>query len=174
MNLHCTHPHFPPVQLVQAFRKYPMRKPEDLNLAPCQHGPGAAPPSSGGGSKKKKTSTTGSKAKKKAAKAKPVAPKAGAGAGASTGAGAGAGGGAGAGASAESGKSGSAAPKVVTPTQKKASSDEFELPVRYTKEGKQLPIGNGGVGPAYTWTQTLEDVTVRALRWARRDAHKLH
>lgn len=32
--------------------------------------------------------------------------------------------------------------------------------VRYTHAGKQLPIGNGGVGPGYWWTQTLGEVTV--------------
>ncbi len=32
--------------------------------------------------------------------------------------------------------------------------------VRYTDDGKQIPIGNGGVGKNYWWTQTLEEVTV--------------
>lgn len=31
---------------------------------------------------------------------------------------------------------------------------------RYTADGKQTPIGNGGVGPGYWWTQTISDVTV--------------
>lgn len=30
----------------------------------------------------------------------------------------------------------------------------------YTPEGKQYPIGNGGIGESYYWTQTLRDVTV--------------
>lgn len=30
----------------------------------------------------------------------------------------------------------------------------------YTPEGKQYPIGNGGIGENYYWTQTLKDVTV--------------
>jgi hypothetical protein len=34
------------------------------------------------------------------------------------------------------------------------------LPLRHTSDGKQLPIGNGGVGPGYWWTQTLSEVTV--------------
>lgn len=32
--------------------------------------------------------------------------------------------------------------------------------VRYTKEGKQVPIGNGGVTPRYYWTQTVSEATV--------------
>lgn len=32
--------------------------------------------------------------------------------------------------------------------------------VRYTDEGKQVPIGNGGSTSRYVWTQTLEEVTV--------------
>jgi len=32
--------------------------------------------------------------------------------------------------------------------------------VRYTEEGKQIPIGNGGSTSRYVWTQTLEEVTV--------------
>lgn len=32
--------------------------------------------------------------------------------------------------------------------------------VRLTDEGKQVPVGNGGVCPAYWWTQTLTEVTV--------------
>ncbi|KAG7391578.1 CS domain [Phytophthora boehmeriae] len=30
-----------------------------------------------------------------------------------------------------------------------------------TKEGKQVPVGNGGVAANYTWTQTLEDVSIQ-------------
>jgi hypothetical protein len=33
-------------------------------------------------------------------------------------------------------------------------------PVRYTDEGKQVPVGNGGSTSRYVWTQTLEEVTV--------------
>lgn len=32
--------------------------------------------------------------------------------------------------------------------------------IRYTEEGKQIPIGNGGSTSRYVWTQTLEEVTV--------------
>jgi hypothetical protein len=32
--------------------------------------------------------------------------------------------------------------------------------VRYTDEGKQVPVGNGGSTSRYVWTQTLEEVTV--------------
>ena len=34
------------------------------------------------------------------------------------------------------------------------------ISVRYTKEGKQVPIGNGGVTPRYYWTQTVNEATV--------------
>ena len=32
--------------------------------------------------------------------------------------------------------------------------------LQMTAEGKQVPIGNGGIGPNYYWTQTLRDATV--------------
>ncbi|KAL9185441.1 hypothetical protein ACHAXT_003218 [Thalassiosira profunda] len=32
--------------------------------------------------------------------------------------------------------------------------------VRYTEEGKQIPVGNGGSTTRYVWTQTLEEVTM--------------
>lgn len=32
--------------------------------------------------------------------------------------------------------------------------------VRYTEDGKQVPIGNGGVTPRYYWTQTITEATV--------------
>lgn len=32
--------------------------------------------------------------------------------------------------------------------------------MRYTKDGKQVPIGNGGVTPRYYWTQTVNEATV--------------
>lgn len=41
-----------------------------------------------------------------------------------------------------------------------ASSSSAVPGVRLTDGGKQLPIGNGGVGPNYVWTQTLGEVTV--------------
>ena len=38
-----------------------------------------------------------------------------------------------------------------------SSSEKF---IRHNEEGKQIPIGNGGIGPNYYWTQTLKDLTV--------------
>jgi hypothetical protein len=37
--------------------------------------------------------------------------------------------------------------------------------VRFTPDGKQVPIGNGGVGPAdaYWWTQSLHDVSLHVV-----------
>ena len=32
--------------------------------------------------------------------------------------------------------------------------------MRMTPDGKQVPIGNGGIGPNYWWTQTLLETTV--------------
>ena len=32
--------------------------------------------------------------------------------------------------------------------------------IRYTEEGKQIPVGNGGSTSRYVWTQVLEEVTV--------------
>ena len=32
--------------------------------------------------------------------------------------------------------------------------------VQLTEKGQQIPVGNGGVGPNYVWTQTLREVTV--------------
>eukprot|EP00501_MAST-03F_sp_TOSAG23-6_P001036 GSMAST32.ASY1.ANO1.1078.1 assembled CDS len=32
--------------------------------------------------------------------------------------------------------------------------------IKYTDDGKQIPIGNGGITSNYWWTQTLDDVTV--------------
>lgn len=46
-------------------------------------------------------------------------------------------------------------PKTPTTTSKVAP-----LTPSYTPEGKQYPIGNGGIGESYYWTQTLRDVTV--------------
>lgn len=39
-------------------------------------------------------------------------------------------------------------------------SNTTETTVRYTDDGKQIPIGNGGSTSRYVWTQTLEEVTV--------------
>ncbi len=34
------------------------------------------------------------------------------------------------------------------------------MTLRLTDDGKQVPIGNGGIGPNYYWNQTLKDLTV--------------
>jgi hypothetical protein len=62
------------------------------------------------------------------------------------------------------------APGATTPTKPKGeSSNTYNTPVKstpaqaipsFTPDGKQYPIGNGGVGEGYYWTQTLKDVTV--------------
>lgn len=44
-----------------------------------------------------------------------------------------------------------------------APSSSSKLPVsllKLTEEGKQVPIGNGGIGPNYYWNQTLVDISV--------------
>lgn len=43
-----------------------------------------------------------------------------------------------------------------------SESRSSELPpaMRMTPDGKQVPIGNGGIGPNYWWTQTLLETTV--------------
>jgi hypothetical protein len=42
----------------------------------------------------------------------------------------------------------------------KLSSVKSKSKVRYTDEGKQVPIGNGGSTSRYVWTQTLEEIIV--------------
>ena len=54
-------------------------------------------------------------------------------------------------------KSLSPRPPPVTPTTTKGSA---AMTPSYTPEGKQIPIGNGGIEERYYWTQTLRDVTV--------------
>ena len=44
-------------------------------------------------------------------------------------------------------------PTIPTITSKMTS-------LRVTEDGKQVPIGNGGIGPNYYWNQTLKDLTV--------------
>lgn len=50
-------------------------------------------------------------------------------------------------------------PAVVPKTPSKTPRSAPLTP-SYTPEGKQYPIGNGGIGENYYWTQTLKDVTV--------------
>jgi len=42
----------------------------------------------------------------------------------------------------------------------KKKADTKKDKIRFTDEGKQIPIGNGGSTSRYVWTQTLEEVTV--------------
>ena len=47
------------------------------------------------------------------------------------------------------------------PSSSLSRSDKPAAPnIRLTKEGKQIPVGNGGVTERYHWTQTLREVTV--------------
>ncbi len=47
-----------------------------------------------------------------------------------------------------------------TTTATTANNNTKETTIRYTNDGKQIPIGNGGSTSRYVWTQTLEEVTV--------------
>ena len=49
---------------------------------------------------------------------------------------------------------------TTTTTAKKPAPVSKESTIRYTDDGKQIPIGNGGSTSRYVWTQTLEEVTV--------------
>ena len=44
--------------------------------------------------------------------------------------------------------------------KKDDNNDSHSETVRYTEEGLQVPIGNGGSTPQYKWTQTIEECTV--------------
>ena len=46
--------------------------------------------------------------------------------------------------------------KAVASAIPPAAQTVFQL----TPEGKQVPLGNGGIGPNYYWTQTLQDATM--------------
>lgn len=43
---------------------------------------------------------------------------------------------------------------------KEACGKKDNQKIRYTEEGKQIPVGNGGSTSRYVWTQTLDEVTV--------------
>eukprot|EP00588_Corethron_pennatum_P036411 CAMPEP_0194349790 /NCGR_PEP_ID=MMETSP0171-20130528/107286_1 /TAXON_ID=218684 /ORGANISM="Corethron pennatum, Strain L29A3" /LENGTH=382 /DNA_ID=CAMNT_0039117283 /DNA_START=72 /DNA_END=1220 /DNA_ORIENTATION=- len=58
------------------------------------------------------------------------------------------------------GASGPAAPPTGKKNMTGASGERGLSDVRYTEEGLQVPVGNGGVTSAYYWTQTLDEVTV--------------
>ena len=42
----------------------------------------------------------------------------------------------------------------------KKSKNESKSSIRYTDEGRQVPVGNGGSTNRYVWTQTLEEAVV--------------
>jgi hypothetical protein len=52
------------------------------------------------------------------------------------------------------------APSVGPLAPSAKSSQPVPPTIRLTKEGKQIPVGNGGVTERYHWTQTLREVTV--------------
>jgi hypothetical protein len=62
--------------------------------------------------------------------------------------------------SSSSSSSSSSNSTVIDINPQSAPSSSSSLAVRYSEEGKQIPIGNGGIGPNYYWTQTLQDLTV--------------
>lgn len=45
-------------------------------------------------------------------------------------------------------------PKSTTPKAHK---------IQYNSDGKQIPVGNGGITHEYTWTQTIEDITINFI-----------
>lgn len=49
---------------------------------------------------------------------------------------------------------------VATITSKPKKDEANKNTIRYTDEGKQVPVGNGGSATRYVWTQTLEEVTI--------------
>jgi len=49
---------------------------------------------------------------------------------------------------------------TTTPASTTTKNKNAGPTVRLTKEGKQIPVGNGGVTDRYYWTQTLHEVTV--------------
>lgn len=53
-------------------------------------------------------------------------------------------------------------PTPPVPSKKVDSGSPTALSIapRITAEGKQVPIGNGGIADTYYWTQTLEEITV--------------
>jgi N-terminal conserved domain of Nudc./CS domain len=50
--------------------------------------------------------------------------------------------------------------KQVKPTTTTNAASIPPPPVRWTEEGMQIPVGNGGSTDQYQWTQTLEEITV--------------
>ncbi|CAM9933389.1 unnamed protein product [Choristocarpus tenellus] len=75
--------------------------------------------------------------------------------------------------SVEKGETGAEVPSTEPPSPSGASSNKKSpitptsgsgsgINVRYTEDGKQIPIGNGGVTSRYYWTQTLYEASVYA------------
>jgi N-terminal conserved domain of Nudc./CS domain len=61
----------------------------------------------------------------------------------------------------QSQSSSAVSPKTSVKGQSKVTKYEnAESNVRYTEEGLQVPVGNGGQGPGYHWTQIMEECTV--------------
>ena len=58
--------------------------------------------------------------------------------------------------------SGQTAAAAQPPAAPSASSVAAQLSstLHFNDRGQQIPVGNGGVGPNYVWTQTLQEVTV--------------
>lgn len=53
----------------------------------------------------------------------------------------------------------------VNPPNEEVNDNDFPIKklqqhrIQYTEDGKQMPIGNGGICPNYYWTQSLKDIT---------------
>lgn len=50
--------------------------------------------------------------------------------------------------------------RIVPPSSTSSHTKGAGLRVRYTDDGKQIPLGNGGVTSRYYWTQTITEATV--------------
>lgn len=59
----------------------------------------------------------------------------------------------------DSKKDNKAAKSTKSEVKEKSAKSKTDT-IRYTEEGKQIPVGNGGSTSRYVWTQTLEEVTV--------------
>ncbi|KAI9918813.1 hypothetical protein PsorP6_012045 [Peronosclerospora sorghi] len=59
--------------------------------------------------------------------------------------------------------------KATTIDQASSVTRPMKIPIaiaevtKLTAEGKQLPVGNGGVAANYSWTQTLEDISIQMV-----------
>eukprot|EP00956_Cyclotella_meneghiniana_P012936 scaffold18488_cov59-Cyclotella_meneghiniana.AAC.11 len=52
------------------------------------------------------------------------------------------------------------APESAEETKESARRNATKSAIRYTDEGRQVPVGNGGSTTRYVWTQTLEEAVV--------------